>query len=161
MPQTPSPNGGSFNVVANGPYELIDCRQPDAVCSLPCNGYQITGPGSPAEGPPLGLNGIFTTLECAEPDDTAGVNHVDGNAIMTDANGDQIFLHYVATTPPPDFVLGTFHEDGTFEITGGTGRFEGATGSGQFSTDGTLQPQVVKATWTGTIRLGVKVAAGF
>jgi len=77
----------------------------------------------------------------------------NGFGTLTAANGDKIYVAYSGTyefdTYPP--TMGTFSITGT--IVGGTGRFEGATGS--IDVGGTQQyggfPNPITLTWTGTI----------
>ncbi|HZG23863.1 MAG TPA: hypothetical protein VEZ17_04750 [Chitinophagaceae bacterium] len=82
-------------------------------------------------------------------DDFNSVGSVTGTATFTAANGDQIFTTFSGTFG--DFENGIF--DVTFEntITGGTGRFTGATGS--FSSTGEANVIAATATtaFTGTI----------
>ena len=51
---------------------------------------------------------------------------VIGNSIYVTANGDKLFVHLVGSGGPDPL-----HGIGTFTITGGTGRFRGASGSYQ------------------------------
>lgn len=73
-----------------------------------------------------------------------------GTATYTTADGDQLFTENQAMNSPPD-PNGRFTFTGSMTITGGTGRFEGATGradvagsvdqstgTGTFSFDGTI-----------------------
>jgi hypothetical protein len=58
---------------------------------------------------------------------------------MTAANGDRLYATYSGTVDPlagveGDVISGVTH----FTITGGTGRFAGASGSGDMSFEGTL-----------------------
>lgn len=53
---------------------------------------------------------------------------LEGNSNWTTRNGDQFFATYVGTSTPPD-MTGLLSYDATFTITGGTGRFKGASGS--------------------------------
>ena len=54
---------------------------------------------------------------------------VDGDGIFTAANGDKIFVTFDGTVVD----LATGSGTGTYVVTGGTGRFENATGSADFS----------------------------
>jgi hypothetical protein len=85
----------------------------------------------------------------------SAVAHV--TAVLTAANGDQVSVSYVATltdtASPPQ---GTnYHESGNYTITGGTGRFAGASGSGTIvgvCTSAFSNPVATCSdTWTGTI----------
>lgn len=55
----------------------------------------------------------------------AGGLWFEGNGTITAANGDELYYTSYGWSFPGS-------ADGDFEITGGTGRFEGATGSGSF-----------------------------
>ena len=59
--------------------------------------------------------------------DSNGVLHSGGNAILTAANGDKLFTQIDGIL---DQVAGV--DQGVFYFVGGTGRFEGATGSANF-----------------------------
>ena len=59
--------------------------------------------------------------------DSEGVLHSSGNATITASNGDKLQVQINGILDP---VAGTDH--GIFTIVGGTGRFEGATGSANF-----------------------------
>ena len=84
---------------------------------------------------------------CSNP---AGAD-VAGEFVMTAANGDQVKGRYV-TLAHPDFGAGVITFSGTFEITGGTGRFAGASGEGELSGQGSLlEPFDVFASFTGSI----------
>ena len=67
---------------------------------------------------------------------------VIGNWIYVTANGDKLFVHGVGSGGPDPL-----HGMGTFTITGGTGRFRGASGSYQqiltFAAPPTLETLVV------------------
>ena len=97
-----------------------------------------------------------TTLNaanCSRVTSQQGGEIENGSATLTAANGDIIYVSYSGTfvfdTYPP--TMGTFSISGT--ITGGTGRFEGATGS--IDLGGTQQygayPDPFSLSWTGTI----------
>jgi hypothetical protein len=70
----------------------------------------------------------FATAHCASPD---GMLALDGHATFTAPNGDQIFATYTAHTvaPPPPLIV----QEGELSITGGTGRFQHATGRVPFT----------------------------
>lgn len=77
---------------------------------------------------------------------------ITGSLTLTAANGDQLFVSYHATTPYPD-AAGNFNPSGTFTITGGTGRFAGATGGGSLSAHANAGTPATTATLEGTIQL--------
>lgn len=95
----------------------------------------ITGSGQAAH------MGNFTRLEHVTIDGAA----VEGDITLTDVStGDQIFISFEGA-----FVSGNDVE-GTYTIEGGTGRFDGATGTAAFAAN---TPDFVSmtATWAGTI----------
>jgi hypothetical protein len=68
-----------------------------------------------------------------------GQGAVQGEITLTAANGDQVFATY-QTVADFDFVTNTVTARGRFEVTGGTGRFRGATGAGVIAAEGSLLP---------------------
>ena len=54
----------------------------------------------------------------------------DGDITMVAANGDELYFHYSGVTTQ---IVPIREGEGAYEITGGTGRFEGASGQGSFS----------------------------
>ena len=64
---------------------------------------------------------------------------ITGQFTMTAANGDQLFGTY-ETLGHLDFGIGEVTFSGQFTITGGTGRFEGASGGGAIEGSGSLAP---------------------
>jgi hypothetical protein len=137
----------NFHIIASGPVDFV----PEGP---PCNGYRITGSAA-ASGTHIGDASTFTTSECASPDYVNNVNHVDGHAVITADNGDQLFIHYHGDSPPPDLQTGDFHDDLAFDITGGTGHFGSAGGSGRLTAHGNIYqfPTIVSSHLDGTIDL--------
>ena len=81
---------------------------------------------------------------CAE-----GGPSVAGTIVITAANGDQLTESY-STTLTIDGT--TLTATGPYRVTGGTGRFSDATGSGTIDVTGSLLPPFgVSGTYTGTI----------
>ena len=74
----------------------------------------------------------------------------DGQMVLVAANGDELHWTYAGSGTTPD-ELGNSAITGTFEITGGTGRFLDATGSGVL--DGTVNAQtgVVVVSYRGVV----------
>jgi hypothetical protein len=64
---------------------------------------------------------------------------VTGNLTLTSASGDVIHGTYT-TRVNLDFEAGTVSALGTYELTGGTGRFTGIHGSGEIRASGSLAP---------------------
>jgi hypothetical protein len=72
---------------------------------------------------------------CSNPD---GANVV-GEMVISAADGDQVFVTY-QTLAHLDFVAGQVRALGSYQITGGTGRFVDASGQGIISAVGSLAP---------------------
>ena len=76
---------------------------------------------------------------------------VQGELVMTAANGDEVFGRYVSLVRP-DFQAGVFTFTGRWEIVSGTGRFRNVTGEGTLSGGGSLVPPFqVMASMVGSI----------
>jgi hypothetical protein len=118
--------------------------------------FRITGSPT-ASGTVIGESGSFTTSELARPDYQTGINHVDGEAVVAASDGDELYIHYFGESPVPNMESGEFADDLQYSITGGTGRFEGATGSGRLTAHGNVnaRPCVVESHLEGTIELVV------
>jgi len=68
-----------------------------------------------------------------DPDVLPSFIFTNENLTLTAANGDKLFLLYEGSftpTTPPTVVPSIYEIKGEFQVQGGTGRFEGATGSG-------------------------------
>jgi hypothetical protein len=83
----------------------------------------------------VGTWNSFETVNFCTNDDGSGA--VEGEFTLSAANGDQIFGSYTTVVLVGD---GTIAASGTYEITGGTGRFENATGSGTIDATGDSGP---------------------
>jgi len=99
-----------------------------------------------ASGTHLGGNAFWVDDECV-----SFTGHVSGHGTMTATNGDQIFVVYDLTTPPPDPLV---HARGPYTIVGGTGHFAGATGDGSIAVDG-IPGGLEIVQFDGTIVLGL------
>jgi hypothetical protein len=141
LPQGP-PN---FKVSTSGPVGF-------GVDPVTCPGGFVITSSAPASGTHIGGQGTFSAHECATPDYTTGVNHVDGEGVFTSTDGAQIFFHYGGTSPLPDIATGVISEQLAFSITGGSGRFSGATGGGVLRTHGNFYVSVT-GEYDGTIKL--------
>lgn len=87
---------------------------------------------------------------CVDPNNPATAL-VTGTMVITAANGDQVTQSYT-TTVNADFGAGTLTAAGTYQVTGGTGRFSGATGGGTADVTGSLAPPFgVSGTFAGRI----------
>ena len=76
---------------------------------------------------------VETVHVCSDP------AQIEGEFVMTAANGDQVFGVY-QTQAEFDFGTNTIAAFGDYEITGGTGRFQGAQGGGTLFAMGSLVP---------------------
>jgi hypothetical protein len=132
---TPLRSPPNFDVVASGPVGYY-------VDPIACPGGSVITATSPARGTHIGGKGSLTAHECAQPDFAAGLNHIDGEGVLTATDGAKIFYHYGGTAPLPDFSTGALSEDLAFSITGGTGRFAGASGGGRLRTHGNFYVSV-------------------
>ncbi len=74
----------------------------------------------------------------------------DGRMVMVAANGDELRWAYEGIGSLPD-AQGISELTGTFVITGGTGRFTDATGSGTFLGTGNTVTGVASVSYRGTI----------
>lgn len=97
---------------------------------VPC-GVVSEAPGTASHFGNIVQSGIYCGLEFVGP----GLLHLAGEGTQTAANGDGITFTFDEIV---DFNTVPFTAEGTFIITGGTGRFAGATGGGTFHTIGTL-----------------------
>lgn len=87
---------------------------------------------------------------CVDPQDPSRAE-VTGALVITAANGDQLRGTYLSIVDA-DFGAGTLTAQGEFVITGGTGRFSGASGSGSISVAGSLLPPFeVEGTFIGEL----------
>ncbi len=101
------------------------------------------------EGPGTATHlGSLTTVQshCVEPGSFAFTN---GQFTLTAANGDQLFGTYQGEFMPLEPPLFTI--DGAFTFTGGTGRFDGATGGGDASGTQDLATGAATVVLEGTI----------
>src|SRR5262245_2963752 len=92
---------------------------------------------------------VWVSEEHATPnkDGTLGV---EGEFVLTGANGDQVIGRYCTTGKIIAFPMARF--EGEFWITGGTGRFANAAGSGTIIGDGSLvDPYEIVGSLSGTI----------
>ncbi len=85
-----------------------------------------------------------------------GVNTIAGELTLIAANGDKVYLDYAGVNGPPDPVTLILVSEVDYVITGGTGRFADASGSGTMTAfvrfDGIDDPEwPVTWVWEGTI----------
>lgn len=97
-----------------------------------------------------------TGEQCIQGTPQTGLTITDGILTFTTANGDVLIVSYAQATI--SLVNGLFIVDGQFSVTGGTGRFEGASGAGTQHGEANATPLEVLAgaplqlEQTGTIR---------
>jgi hypothetical protein len=123
------------------------------------DGFRITGSAN-ATGTRIGETGLFTTSELARPDYETGINHVDGEAVVKASSGDELYIHYFGESPVPNLETGEFADDLQFAITGGSGEFAGATGTGRLTAHGNIndRPCIVESHLEGTIEVAAAVS---
>ena len=127
---TANPHSRPFVVTLDGNANPIFTSDPCVIIN------DETGVG---EGSHLGAitwSSHETVNQCANPGEGA---EVQGAFVLTAANGDQVFGTY-QTIAHLDFATFQVSASGQFTITGGTGRFEGASGGGTIGADGSLLP---------------------
>ena len=97
-----------------------------------------------------------TVLDGAHCTPEMGVDTIAGEITLIAANGDKVYLDYAGVNGPPDPVTLILISEVDYVITGGTGRFAGASGSGDMTAyvrfDGIGDPEwPVTWVWKGTI----------
>jgi hypothetical protein len=88
----------------------------------------------------------YPTIDLATPPPFS----VSGPLVITAANGDELFASFAGTRSAPD-VTGTFVINATYTISGGTGRFENASGVFEGVTLGRLGSTAGSASYEGHI----------
>jgi hypothetical protein len=97
----------------------------------------------------LGSSSISGHIDILGPGLSPGGYRIEEHASIRAANGDQIVLVLEEQSSP--VAPGVFHGIGTYRITGGTGRFNGATGRGIVDGRGDFDQDTFKLTCSGTI----------
>jgi hypothetical protein len=145
-PTSPSsPSGGAAVTEAKGGSELPFRGTLQATETVDGSVHHLIGTGEATHLGRFTLTSEFTVTPAAT---------ASGTAVWTAANGDQIITtttgHVVA--PPPPFLVVTE----THIITGGTGRFAGASGSIVLERSLRIETSPIESTAsiTGTINLG-------
>jgi hypothetical protein len=96
----------------------------------------------------VGLVTVDFSQNCMTVDGPYGVVfEVDSTAVIVAANGDELYVTQNVSGCSDG--IGQTKPTGTYTITGGTGRFEGATGNGDLSA--TTFEGVISNAYTGTI----------
>jgi hypothetical protein len=156
LPSTAAGSPPNFDIFATGPVGF-GCAF-GGVFPTGCVGFAsaITG-NAPAYGTHVSDDARFQTLEIATPI-SATDNSINGHAMVTGSNGDQLFIHYcgISPAPLPDATgVGHLNDNLVFDITGGTGHFSDASGNGRLTATGDVfydaRPTVVASELKGTI----------
>ena len=161
---SPAVDGGpsppNFDIVASGPVGF-GCAEGGQFPNCVPFVFLITGT-APAPGTHIGGRATFSTREIATPISFTD-NSIDGHAVVTATNGDQIFIHYtgISPAPSPDSTgAGHLNDDLAFSITGGTGHFRDARGGGRLTATGAVffdgRPTIVSSELAGTIQMHPK-----
>ena len=140
------------NFRLGGSGEGILTRTP---LSEQCWAVRIDGTGHVSH---LGRVSVVVTYEnvCLAPSgDNLLPSGPAGQGVITTASGDQIFgtFRWIASPTPTPGLLAIA---GTFTITGGTGKYEGATGSGVYVATGNVPTNEVKTRIEGVISVAKK-----
>lgn len=141
-----APAVSSQSTAFRGHFTVVETTTPDALCG----GFRIkhTGEGTATR---LG-NAMWSATECVDLLANPGRSHVrDGRAVLTSAKG-ELHLSYEADGALPD-LAGDVHVTGPYVITGGTGRFAGASGSGTLTGDANVYTSIAQVDLTGTLSL--------
>jgi hypothetical protein len=102
------------------------------------------------EAPPLGHVTYIDHATVHLGADGKPVSCTDGVGVFTSANGDDLFITFSGLIRPsakPDVVA----SEGAFTVTGGRGRFKGATGSGAINMEMNVAQNTVIVSLEGTI----------
>ncbi len=83
------------------------------------------------------MDGLITVVGPADCEGGFLATHED---TLTASNGDQLYVTISDTSCPRSGSPGTFDCTGSYTVTGGTGRFSNATGSGDWSGSVTFGP---------------------
>ncbi|MFF5923951.1 hypothetical protein ACFY8C_37345 [Streptomyces flavochromogenes] len=114
----------SVNSTAN--FAVVATTHPDTVG---CNGYKVTGSGTASGKPTTG--GTWTQDEVVCTATIPGKYDIKGTGTITESDGDKLTISYALTAPLTSDTL--VYPTGTFKITGGTGNYAFATGSGKMN----------------------------
>jgi hypothetical protein len=113
--------GTANGVAAIGPLAI------DHQTGLPYVPVTITGSGNISHLGSVTITGSHRTEFIFSGGKLVSSLILDGQATITAANGDEIFIAYSGTGVP---TANGFNDTFSYTITGGTGRFSGASGSG-------------------------------
>jgi hypothetical protein len=131
------------------PFEGRFVATEDITPDPTCGGLHILARGT-GWASELGARTTALFDECANFAIEPGRVHVYGNVVLRAPNGDELHLSLNKAGNLPD-PTGNIHLTGTYTITGGTGRFDGATGAGTTTTDTNVNSTTSTATLDGTL----------
>ena len=142
-----APVGASADTPFRGHLVATVELRPDPACG----GFHIT---ATATGRATHLGGRATAVfdECADFVREPGRVHVYGTAVLTAPNGDELRLWLDKSGNPPD-AEGDVHVAGPYRVTGGTGRFARAAGSGTTTTGTNVTSTVALVELLGTLQM--------
>lgn len=114
-----------------------------------CRGFRVSGTGT-GRATHMG-SATISVDECVDFAMEPGRVHVYGSLVLTAANGDELHVSVDKVGDPPG-PTGDAHVAGPYVVTGGTGRFSGATGAGSTTTDANVITSTAIAELVGTLR---------
>lgn len=121
---------------------------PDSVtCAMP-HGFLNVQEGSGSE---TSIGNFTTTITFCV--DVTNFEYVNSESSFIDSNGDELFLDVNGQVLPTTAAGYDLEFKDPFTIIGGTGRFEGATGSGMTNSFVNSTTQRTDHVWSGTITL--------
>lgn len=125
-------------------FDVVMSLTPDSACG----GFRVSGTGV---GRAMHMGAATLSVdECVDFAMEPGRVHVYGTLVLTAANGDQlqVSVDKVGDLPGP---TGDAHVAGPYVVSGGTGRFAGATGRGTTTTDANVVTSTATAKLVGTL----------
>ncbi len=137
--------GASAHAPFRAHFEVAMSLTPDPGCG----GFRVSGAG---EGKATRMGRATLTVdECVDFAREPGRVHVYGSLVLTAANGDEVRVWVDKVGDPPG-PTGDAFVAGPYVVTGGTGRFSGATGAGDTTTDANVTSSTAIARLAGTLR---------
>ena len=136
---------GSTEVPFRAHFEVRMSLTPDPACG----GFSVSGTGT-GQATHMG-HATLTVDECVNFGREPGRVHVYGSLVLTAANGDELHVWVDKVGDPPG-PSGDAHVAGPYVVTGGTGRFSGATGAGTTTTDANVISSTATAELVGSLR---------
>jgi hypothetical protein len=129
------PTGAADQVPFHAAIDTDIVVAPSAPCFPPtCIRLEIGGQGNAAHMGRISIDGPSAVM----PDATGTGGLQNGQSTLTAANGDTIEIRFEGTFSSPMGPLGPVEFEGSWRVTGGTGRFDNATGGGTYSGSGAI-----------------------